>query len=156
MAVKGSKPKKGKGLIIGIAVLVVLLLGGGGAGFAMFKKIGPFAVKAAPPKAEKPKGVAKKAPPKAVDPPPSTVREVPPPTIDPEEGATKLAKLWNEVETPKLLAIAKDWKDPELARVATKMDPGKVAEVLGALPPKRASSLSREMQRLASVVDADE
>lgn len=145
--------KKGKGMIIILAVLGVLLLAGGGVGFAVFKGLGPFAKKAVPRTPVKPK-VAKRSVARPPAPAPNTmVRTLPPTTkVDPEEGAMKLAKLWNELEAPKLLAIARDWKDPELARVATKMEPEKVAEVLAAMPPKRASSLSREMQRLASVV----
>ena len=158
-----SAKKKGKGkgkfkfILIGVAVL--LLLGGGGAGFAMFKGLGPFARKnPVTPPAEKPKAVAKAAPPPSSSPAPTTtVRTLPPTTtVDPEEGAGKLAKLWNEVETPQLLAIAKDWREPDLARVAIKMDAGKVAEMLSAMPPKRASALSREMQRLASIVSASD
>lgn len=156
-SVEGSEPKKGKLLLIVLPIIALLLIGGGGAGFAYFKKLGPFAKKVTAKAEEKPKS-ASKAPlvPPAAE-PTAVVRTLPPTTkMDPEEGAAKLAKLWNEIEAPQLLAISKDWKDPELARVASKMDPAKVAEVLAAMPPKRASSLSREMQRLASVVSIDE
>ncbi len=152
------KPKKkGKGLIIGLALFGVLLLAGGGVvGFAKFKGLGPFAKKRVVPVAAKPKVAVKRTPPRPSA-PTTVVKTLPPTTkVDPEEGAAKLAKLWNGLEAEKLLAIAKNWKDPELARVAAKMDPGKVAEILSEMPAKRASSLSREMQRFASVVPVDE
>lgn len=145
--------RKGKLKFVLIGIAVLLVLAGGGVGFAIMRGLGPFGKKTvAAPVATKPKVAAKRvAPP--VAPPTTLVRTLPPTTkVDPDEGAGRLAKLWNEVETPKLLAIAKDWRDPELARVATRMDAGKVAELLSAMPPKRASALSREMQRLASVV----
>ena len=150
-----AKPRGKKGLVIGLVVFVVFLAVGGGVGFAMFKGLGPFAKKSAKPAPEKPKIATRRPAPK----PPeaaSRVRVIPPTTkLDPAEGAARLAKLWNELESDKLLAIAKDWKDPELARVAARMDPGKVAEILAAMPPRRASSLSREMQRVASVVPVE-
>ncbi|MBC8064558.1 MAG: hypothetical protein H7Y17_06995 [Chlorobia bacterium] len=85
---------------------------------------------------------------------------VPPPKVDaevlvdnkPELGQKKLAKLWNEIETPALKDLTKDWKDAELAPVLMRMDSAKVAELLSTLEPKKASSLSRELQRQASVV----
>lgn len=155
-SVSSPKPKKkGKALLILAPIVLLILIGGGVGGFLFVKKLGPFAKKSVPAAPEKPK-IAKKR----VTPPPSAattlVKTLPSTTkLDPEEGAAKLAKLWNEVDSKKLLAIAKDWKDPELARVTAKMDPAKVAEILSALPPKRASSLSREMQRLASIVPID-
>ena len=125
--------EKGKVKIVILAVVALLLLGGGGAGFAFFKRIGPFARKATPAPPPKTKVAVKRPTPKPPETPVVTERMLPPTTrIDPDEGAGKLAKLWNEVDAPKLLLIAKDWKAPELARVTAKMDPGKVAEILAA------------------------
>lgn len=74
------------------------------------------------------------------------------PTDDPEQGARKLAKLWNEVETKKLIDLVKDWKDADVARVFSKMEPDKVAEVLGDLEPKRASKISGMIEKQASAL----
>lgn len=101
------------------------------------------------------KVVKKEEPPKA---PPK--KETPPPKVDaevlvekkPELGEKKLAKLWNEIEAPVLKDIVKDWKDAELASILVRMDSAKVAELLGSLEPKRASQISRELQKQASVV----
>lgn len=70
----------------------------------------------------------------------------------PEVGQKKLAKLWNEIEAPALISMVKDWKDNEVAGIFMKMDPAKVAEILGSLEPKRASAISRELQKQASIV----
>lgn len=70
----------------------------------------------------------------------------------PEVGQKKLAKLWNEIEAPALISMVKDWKDDEVAGIFMKMDSAKVAEVLSALEPKRASAISRQLQKLASIV----
>jgi flagellar motility protein MotE (MotC chaperone) len=70
----------------------------------------------------------------------------------PEVGQKKLAKLWNEIEAPALISLVKDWKDNEVAGIFMKMDSAKVAEVLGSLDPKRASAISRELQKQASIV----
>jgi hypothetical protein len=74
------------------------------------------------------------------------------PTIDPDKGAKKLAGLWNGIEVAQLVPIVKDWKDEDLVKVLAKMDPDKVAELLSALEPKRASLLSRFVQKLGSIV----
>ncbi len=70
----------------------------------------------------------------------------------PEVGQKKLAKLWNEVEVSALKDMIKDWKETELAAVLIRMDAAKVAELLSALEPKRASALSRELAKQASLV----
>ena len=154
MAKKGGK----KILLI---VLPVLLLGGGFVGLAVAGVIkvpgltpkkpvtkamyGESAKKddAKAPEAKKP--VAKKA-----DAPPVAASK--PPTVDPEAGAKKLAQLWNGIPTAQLVEIAKSYKDDELAKVLVVMDPEKVAEVLGVLDAKRSAKLSRELQRVASVL----
>ena len=70
---------------------------------------------------------------------------------DPEAGNKKLAQLWNGMPTPKLVALAKSFKDNELAVVLIKMDPEKVAEFLTALEPGRSAKLSKELQKAAAV-----
>jgi hypothetical protein len=104
-------------------------------------------------KVEEKKPVVAKAPPKED-------KKTPPPQVDaavlvenkPEVGQKKLAKLWGEMEVPALNEITKDWKDPELAAVLVKMDSAKVAELLAVMEPKRASKISRELQKQASIV----
>lgn len=71
---------------------------------------------------------------------------------DPELGSKKLAQLWNSLPTPKLVELAKFSKDTELAEVLIKMDPEKVAELLGALDANRSAKLSKELRRVASIV----
>jgi hypothetical protein len=78
-------------------------------------------------------------------------KKQPEPETDPEKGHKKLANLWMEVPTEDLAKIVAAWKDEDLAPVLSKMDPGKVAEVLVKLGDKRASRISREIQRLASL-----
>ena len=82
--------------------------------------------------------------------PPSSMVAVP--QDSPEKGERKLAKLWNELEAPALVAITKDWKDTELAAILNRMDAAKVAEFLSIADPKKASSISRELQKIASKV----
>lgn len=96
-----------------------------------------------PPKKETPKKDDKKTPPKVV--------------VDafenkPEVGQKKLAKLWNEMEPTTLSGITKDWNEKDLAGILVRMDTAKVAEFLSSLDPKRASKLSRELQKQASIV----
>lgn len=76
------------------------------------------------------------------------------PSVDPELGSKKLAKLWNEMDTTKLALLLKDWKDPDAAKVLVLMDGDRVAELLSKLTPAKASSLSKSIQKIASVVPA--
>lgn len=82
--------------------------------------------------------------------PPKMPQEPAKPGPDQALGDKKLAKLWAEMDTAALLPIINDWKDPELAAVLSRMDKGKVAEILGVIKPVRASRLSRELRRIAS------
>ena len=140
-------------LLVGIP-LCALICAGAGLVLTGIVKL-PF-LKKAPPKgaaAVKPKPKPKKPPAKkAAIPPPRkvTVKQKPAPTSDPTKGARKVAKLWNEMETKKLQELTTDWREPELARVLALMDTGKVAELLAEMPPKRASALTRAIQREAS------
>ena len=90
---------------------------------------------------------AKKAVPKE---PVTTVAKVEKP--DAEKGAKKLAQLWNNMPSAKLAEVAKEFQDKDLAPVLVVMDPEKVAELLGLLDSKRSAKLSKELQRVASVV----
>ncbi len=74
------------------------------------------------------------------------------PERDPSKGAKKLAQLWNNVSTPKLVELTKGFKDNELAVILNNMDPEKVAELLGQLDSTRSARLSRELQKVASIV----
>lgn len=102
--------------------------------------------------------VAKKEPEqsKAVTPTPAPVvvaaKPKPEQVQDRDQGARTLAKLWNEVDSKKLVDLVKDWKDVEVARVFAQMDPDKVAEVLGQMEAKRASKISTEVEKEASIV----
>jgi hypothetical protein len=74
------------------------------------------------------------------------------PTFDPEKGNEKIAELWGAMETDKLKDVIEKWPDKEAAPVLAVMDSSKVAELFGALKPERASALSKELQRLGSIV----
>lgn len=160
MAEAKPKRKRSKAKLALLVVLPLVIVLGAGAGVAFVRGMGPFAkAKAkAPVSLPKPEAVVKKTKPKTPEAPPVVATPPAPKPMtkrDEDAGAAKLARLWNEVEAPKLLAIAKDWKERDLARVVVRMDAEKVAEVLSLLPPKRASALSREMQRLGSVVPVE-
>lgn len=141
----------------------LLVLGAGGVvaagmlGYLAIPGLSPKAAAKAPApavvvatKPEKPKPVA------------PVVRQTPPPkpvaprvqvtTPDPVRGDKRLARLWNELEPAKLVEIAKDWREEDLARVLLRMDTGVVAEMIAAMPDvKKASSLSRRLRELASI-----
>lgn len=168
---KGKKPGRLKKVLF-IGLPIVMLLSGGAAAVMLglikipglklpFGKPATVASKAKPPakstkkpakKTVKPKPAVKPTPKPVKTPPPAVVvaAKPAPPTTDPVQGIKKVAKLWNGLDAAQLMPIVKDWKDPELAKVLTKMDADKVAELLAALPPKRASTLSRAIQREAS------
>lgn len=74
------------------------------------------------------------------------------PKTDPEKGAKELAKYWSSIETTSLLKIIDSFEDNELALVLSFMSKDKVAEVLSKVAPERAAKLSKELQRLASIV----
>ena len=152
-----AKGKK-KGPLIAM-IVAPLVLGGGVVGAALTGAVnipGLTPKKAKPPtgygekKDEKP--VAKKPTAPPVEDPPPTAKA---PTTDPELGAKKLAQLWNNVETAKLVAIAKGYRDDDLAPILVKMDPEKVAEVLAAIEPARATKLSQQIQSEASVLPVE-
>lgn len=102
------------------------------------------------PKKEEPKVTAKVTP--ALS--PSAPKPAPPKT-DLDKGAEKLAELWNELETETLLKVSADWSEPDLVRVLSKMDSGKVVAYLSAIAkdkPAKASKLSKFLEVDASIV----
>lgn len=141
--------------ILIITVPLALLIAAG-AGLVLTGKVNlPFLAKKKPEKkpvagkvaARKPKPTETPKPPpvKKVE-PQVTVKAKPAPTSDPDKGVKKVASLWNQMEVEKLQALTADWKEPELARVLSRMETEKVAELLAALPPARASALTRAIQ----------
>lgn len=96
------------------------------------------------PAASEPPPPQEQAPAPAPSPSASKAAEAP---VDPVQGQKKIAALWSEIETPQLLKIVADWKDPELAAILRRMDPAKTAEILASMDGKRASALSREIQK---------
>jgi hypothetical protein len=147
--------------LVAILAVVVVILGGGFFGLAKSgmvqvpglspaKKPQPEAPKEEPEKAKQAVPLKEK---KAKPQPPQVQISSEVKRVDPEEGNARLAKLWNEVETKNLLEIVKDWKDLELAAVLSRMSADKVAELLAEMEPKRASRLSREIQKKASLLD---
>lgn len=80
---------------------------------------------------------------KVVTPPPDLV-----------QGDRKLAEVWAEMDPTQLAKIIDDWKDQDLARVLVLMDADKVTALLAVMDSKRASLLSREIQKKASEVVA--
>ncbi len=79
----------------------------------------------------------------------------PSPTIDPVKGTKRVAKLWNEMDVAPLAVIVDKWKDQDLAPILAVMDNSKVVELLSLMSqtkPDRAATLSKELQRLASIV----
>ena len=147
-----------------LMILIPLLLIGGGVA-AFFLGLIPGTKKKPAPVAALPAGADKKDPTKAIDKPkgelaPSLAKPVkatPKDSIDAQKGAERLADLWNQMDTETLVKIIADWKDPDLVKVLSTMDDGKVAELMTAIAkdkPARASKLSKQLQQLASVVPA--
>lgn len=72
--------------------------------------------------------------------------------VNREAGYKKIAKLWNEMNIEDLKKlVAKGWSNDELAPIFALMDNAKVAKVLVALPPDRATKITKAIQRLASI-----
>lgn len=75
---------------------------------------------------------------------------------DPEAGAKALAKYWDAIPTNKLIPITDTYSEKDLALVLQFMQKPKVAEIMGAIDADRAANLSRELQRLASIIKPEE
>jgi hypothetical protein len=86
----------------------------------------------------------------STDPQPTEPQTDPP--TDPEAGAKALAKYWDAIPTNKLIPITDTYTERDLALVLQYMQKPKVAEIMGAIDADRAANLSRELQRLASIV----
>jgi hypothetical protein len=79
--------------------------------------------------------------------------------IDPYTGQKKLAKVWGKVEPAVIAQIVKDWSEDDLARQLFAMPPAQAGELLtqvAARDPKRASSVSKKLQKLADDKAAEE
>lgn len=81
---------------------------------------------------------------------PAPSESAPETKVDPRKGARRVAQLWNRMETSALLPLVADWPDEELARVVAQMEGEQAAALLSALPPERASKLSRLIREEAS------
>ena len=148
-----AKKKGGKGLIIGIALVLVIV--GAVFGLAMVgminipgvtqkKKATPVAV--AKPKPSTPIDAQKDK--KLKEAPTSAVKTLSPAEV--KQGAAKLAEVWNEMPTNKLAKVIEKWKAEDLALILTEMDPTKVADILGGMKPEVASKVSLELKKIAS------
>jgi hypothetical protein len=138
-------------------LVLVLIAGGAGSGLYFTGRLPFLAKKPAPKKTEakaeekaKPKAAATAQAP--ATPPRAPITQASASTTDPDRGRKRLAKLWNQVDTARLVVITESWRDPELAQILARMEPDKVAEFLGTVEPQRASNLSRAIQREAARV----
>ena len=77
----------------------------------------------------------------SVLPPPKPVPPLPPP--DPGPGEARLAALWTELPTDRLVALVEKWPRPQIGRILCLMDDEPITNLLAALPPARAADLSR-------------
>ena len=150
--------------IIGVVLLLLIAGGVGGAAF-----MGVINIPGITPAKPKPKQEAKKEVKPAPKPQPTDESasdkkptkvakkdDKPKATVDPAKGASTVAELWNEMDTAKLVAITKDWKDNDLVPILLKMDEAKVTEYLGQIDPKKSSSLSKAIGKQASIVEVPE
>ena len=162
-----KRKTSGKALVIGIVALVAIVGGVLGAAFMGILKIpgitpkskmmaGLYGQNAAKLYGENGKDLLAKK--ESELPPPEILPDEPKPkpkpkpthTIDPVLGAKKLAKVWNEMPSDKLVAIAKVWKPDPLAEVVSAMDAQKAAELLAQLDAKVAAEVSTKLKEKAS------
>lgn len=73
-------------------------------------------------------------------------------TIDKEKGAKAIAKIWDAMEPESLLRICATYQPDDCAAIFSQMDADLVAEVLGKMEAKKAASISREIEKLGSIV----
>ena len=163
MAEQGKKEKGKKGLVIGLVVFFLLAAGGVvGTAFVGILKIPGITPKKLLAKNKKLYGedkdskktaVAKISPSKPQVSKAKPMRKPKPTTrLDQVAGAQRVADVWSEMEPNKLAAVAKTWKDSDLARVIAQMDEAKAAELLSLLDPQKASNISAEIARQQSVI----
>jgi flagellar motility protein MotE (MotC chaperone) len=148
-----AKPKKKLGLLIGLPIVLLLVAAGTAFGLA---KTGIINIPGLSPK-KKTKAIkveTKKKTRRAAKTPQENpiIASAAKVTINEQEGAMKLAESWNEIPTDKLLKVASQWSPGELAIVLKEMDPEKVASLLGAMPPKLSSIVSRSLKEVASKI----
>lgn len=148
-----------------ILIVVPLLLIGGGAGTFFAAKSGAIKIPGITPPAKKAANAAamygpdkkddtlakKEAEPERTErrPEPEPAR----PKDDPVAGLKTLATLWGEMAIDPLVATTSDWSPESLAPVLLMMEPEKVSKLLAQIAtkdPKRASEISREVQKAAS------
>jgi len=170
-----SEKKKGKkGLVIALAVLLPLIIVGGvvGAAFAGLIKIPGITPKKAamygeanyldkedaPKPTPAPEGEPKPEPKEAKEPPKPKVQVTSEdPVLDEEQGAKKLAAIWNNMEAAQVLRLAAETNDNDLARIMAKMDAELVAEVLGTMPDaRRAARLSLAIEKIHAIIPKPE
>jgi hypothetical protein len=157
MAAKVGKKKGKKGLIIGLVLLIVFIAVGAVFGLAMAGKInipGISPKKKVTPPADNKSKTKPKLPTKPKE--PVVADETPVVKTFDKQGAQKLAEVWNEIPTEKLVKVIDKWTPNDLALVMNEMDSTKAADVLGTLEPKRASQVSLELKRIASQVTDDQ
>lgn len=164
-----AKKSKGSPLTIVFILLFIILLIGGGIGAAVYMHMvkipglefiaklseTPKDLKTVSKKEDKTKtsipSVTKKE-----DKPKISIPSKPtsPPT-DLKKGAKQTAKLWNQIETKKLVDIVKTWSNPDLARVVMQMETGQASALLEALEPSRSAELSKIIQKESSQLPPD-
>ena len=110
---------------------------------------------------ESPEPAMKKEEIKTIIDPPGTplvakkpVVKVDPVQVDLDKGAKQIAKVWANMDASKLKPIAEGYKIPELARVMVKLPPEKSAELLSELDADLATKVSREIEKISSLVPA--
>lgn len=131
-----------KGLVIAAVALVVV--GGGVFGAAKMGLVKIPGISPPPPKKKEEKPQAKPpAKPKAA--PKSLARATP--VADGPPPEKKVAQLWNEIPAERVVLLAAEYQDAELARVLLHMDGERAAQVLAGLEPKRAAAVSRLVGR---------
>lgn len=163
-----SKPKKKKGglkIVIILLVLVVILGGGtvGGLAFAgkmlipgvtpkryfdLAKKQAEAKKRDAKLAADKAEADKKKA--EAEKRAAALAKANEPKPVNNAAGQEAVAKLWEGLEPDQLKEITSTWQTRDLAPVLLKMEAEKVAAYLAEIEPKRASELSKEIQRLVA------
>jgi hypothetical protein len=142
-----------KAAMIVVPILIILgIVGAGMAGVVDIPGLTPPKKKAAAKKEDEQNAPEKKQP----EPAPPIAKQTPKPkakpiVLDLEKGDKKLAKLWNTIDTETLAKITAKWKDSELAAVFQRMDPEIVAILLAKMDADRASRISREIRKQASM-----
>ena len=151
-----AKTKSKTGLMTGLVLLVVFIGAGAVFGLAMSGKINIPGItpkkKPIPAAAAKPKPKAKAI---VAEESPVGDAEKPASLVATKQGAVKLAEVWNEMPTPKLIKVVDKWTPTDLALVLNEMDPEKVADVLGTLDPKKASTVSHALKLVAAQIQTE-